>query len=38
MNYDKVVEKSPGTDSKSLHVWDLEKNAIDNSEMFSDAN
>lgn len=25
MNKDKVVEKSQGTDSKSQHVWNLEK-------------
>lgn len=39
MNKDKVVEKSQGTDSKSLHVWNLgEKNAVEIPECFYDTN
>ena len=39
MNKDKVVEKSQGTDSKSLYVWNLgKKNAVEIPECFYDTN
>lgn len=38
LSKDKVVEKSQGTDSKSLQVWNLEKNAVEIPKCFYDTN